>query len=102
MLVSLLWHPAVRRVYPVSCMGLSCLTTSRSATELCLWCCGPQVGTLSHMAPEVLQEGRLSTAADVYSFGVLSEWLKTQLPALATAAATCQLGVMQDACRCCC
>ncbi|GAX78336.1 hypothetical protein CEUSTIGMA_g5778.t1 [Chlamydomonas eustigma] len=30
-------------------------------------CCG----TLSHMAPEVLKEGRQSMAADVYSFGIL-------------------------------
>jgi serine/threonine protein kinase len=44
-------------------------------SDPCPCCCGLQVGTLSHMAPEVLQEGRLSTAADVYSFGVLSEWL---------------------------
>jgi serine/threonine protein kinase len=31
-------------------------------------------GTVTHMAPEVLQDGRVSPAADVYSFGILSEW----------------------------
>ena len=28
-------------------------------------------GTVTHMSPELLLEGRLSKAADVYSFGVL-------------------------------
>jgi serine/threonine protein kinase len=31
-------------------------------------------GTISHSAPEVLTTGRMSTAADVYSFGIMSEW----------------------------
>jgi serine/threonine protein kinase len=30
-------------------------------------------GTISHSAPEVLTTGRMSTAADVYSFGIMSE-----------------------------
>lgn len=29
-------------------------------------------GTVTHMAPELLQGGRMSSAADVYAFGVLS------------------------------
>jgi serine/threonine protein kinase len=31
-------------------------------------------GTFSHLAPELLQLGRLSSAADVYAFGMTSEW----------------------------
>jgi serine/threonine protein kinase len=27
-------------------------------------------GTMSHMAPEVMLQGRISKAADVYSFGI--------------------------------
>jgi len=30
-------------------------------------------GTVTHTAPEVFLEGRLSPASDVYSFGVMSE-----------------------------
>jgi serine/threonine protein kinase len=30
-------------------------------------------GTVTHMPPEVLMEGQLRPAADVYSFGVMSE-----------------------------
>lgn len=30
-------------------------------------------GTVTHMAPELLQHGQMSRAADVYSFGILSE-----------------------------
>uniref|UniRef100_A0A383W1M2 Protein kinase domain-containing protein n=1 Tax=Tetradesmus obliquus TaxID=3088 RepID=A0A383W1M2_TETOB len=29
------------------------------------------VGTMSHMAPEVLRSGRLSAASDIYSFGIM-------------------------------
>ena len=29
-------------------------------------------GTITHMAPELLQHGAMSRAADVYSFGILS------------------------------
>ena len=32
-------------------------------------------GTISYMAPELLSEGILSKPADVYSFGILSEFL---------------------------
>lgn len=31
------------------------------------------LGTVTHAAPELLMAGRLGTAADVYSFGVLSK-----------------------------
>jgi serine/threonine protein kinase len=31
------------------------------------------LGTISHCAPEVLQSGRMSPAADVYAFAILSE-----------------------------
>ena len=31
-------------------------------------------GTVTHMPPELLSEGRLTRGADVYAFGVLSEW----------------------------
>ena len=30
------------------------------------------VGTVTHMAPELLAGGKMSPAADVYAFGVLS------------------------------
>lgn len=30
-------------------------------------------GTITHMAPELLQHGAMSRAADVYSFGILSK-----------------------------
>lgn len=30
-------------------------------------------GTITHMAPELLQHGGMSRAADVYSFGILSK-----------------------------
>lgn len=30
-------------------------------------------GTVTHMSPEALAEGALSTAADVYAFGIMSE-----------------------------
>jgi serine/threonine protein kinase len=33
------------------------------------------LGTITHCAPEILQDGRLSPAADVYAFGIMSEWL---------------------------
>lgn len=31
------------------------------------------MGTITHMAPEVLKSGRMSLAADVYSFAIMSE-----------------------------
>ena len=31
-------------------------------------------GTVTHMPPEVLMDGKLRPAADVYSFGVMGEW----------------------------
>ena len=31
-------------------------------------------GTVTHMPPEVLMEGHLRPAADVYSFGIMSEF----------------------------
>jgi serine/threonine protein kinase len=36
------------------------------------------VGTITHMAPELLVSGKLSAPSDVYSFGMISE---CQLPA---------------------
>lgn len=30
-------------------------------------------GTVTHMSPEALSEGALSTAADVYAFGIMSK-----------------------------
>jgi serine/threonine protein kinase len=33
------------------------------------------MGTVSHQAPELMRSGRLSKQADVFSFGVISEWL---------------------------
>ena len=32
-------------------------------------------GTVTHMAPELLSEGANSSAADVYAFGIMSEYL---------------------------
>jgi serine/threonine protein kinase len=32
------------------------------------------LGTISHCAPEVLQDGHVSPAADVFAFGIMSEW----------------------------
>ena len=32
-------------------------------------------GTVTHMAPELLSEGANSSAADVYAFGIMSEFL---------------------------
>lgn len=34
---------------------------------------GEYTGTITHMAPELLERGGMSRAADVYSFGILSE-----------------------------
>lgn len=31
------------------------------------------MGTITHMAPEVLRSGHMSAAGDVYSFGIMSE-----------------------------
>jgi serine/threonine protein kinase len=31
------------------------------------------LGTITHCAPEILQDGRLSPAADVYAFGIMSK-----------------------------
>jgi serine/threonine protein kinase len=36
----------------------------------CCCCCCKLQGTMSHMAPEVLLNGHISKAADVYSFGI--------------------------------
>jgi serine/threonine protein kinase len=36
--------------------------THRSTTSL---------GTITHMAPEVLRSGRLSKAADIYAYGIM-------------------------------
>lgn len=35
------------------------------------------MGTVSHQAPELMRSGRLSKQADVFSFGVISEWPHT-------------------------
>ena len=34
---------------------------------------GEYTGTITHMAPELLEHGGMSRAADVYSFGILSK-----------------------------
>jgi serine/threonine protein kinase len=44
------------------------------------------LGTVSHMAPELLRLGRMSSAADVYAFGIMSEWLLPSLNAWHAAA----------------
>lgn len=41
------------------------------------------MGTISHSAPEVLTTGRLSPAADVYSFGIMSKCITGLLGLLA-------------------
>jgi serine/threonine protein kinase len=33
-------------------------------------------GTLTHMPPELIREGRMSLAADVYAFGVIMWWVR--------------------------
>jgi serine/threonine protein kinase len=33
-------------------------------------------GTVTHMPPELLMQGQLRPAADVYSFGIMGKWLK--------------------------
>mmetsp|Transcript_26003 Transcript_26003/g.72832 ORF Transcript_26003/g.72832 Transcript_26003/m.72832 type:complete len:214 (+) Transcript_26003:510-1151(+) len=42
---------------------------------------GMHAGTITHMAPEVLTSGRLSKAADVYSYGILLYEMLTGLKA---------------------
>ena len=37
-------------------------------------------GTVTHMAPEVIQDGRVSQAGDVYSFGIMSKWVQGGAP----------------------
>ena len=38
-------------------------------------------GTITHMAPELLQYGAMSRAADVYSYGILSKLCLTSMSA---------------------
>lgn len=33
------------------------------------------MGTVTHMAPELLRAGKMSAAGDVYAFGIMSKWL---------------------------
>ena len=51
-------------------------------------------GTVTHMAPELLSEGANSSAADVYAFGIMSEFLQSDwitLPELLGLAPACRL-----------
>lgn len=61
-------HGSYGQVAKISDFGLSAVllngTTHRSTASL---------GTITHMAPELLRNGRMSPSADVYSFGILSE-----------------------------
>jgi serine/threonine protein kinase len=41
------------------------------STELCVFFPVASSGSIAHLAPEVLQHGTCTKAADVYSFGVL-------------------------------
>jgi serine/threonine protein kinase len=64
--------------------GTGCLCSTSAAGHLCaadyiccfrLCCAMPgataTAGSISHLAPEVLQHGKCTKAADLYSFGVL-------------------------------
>ena len=53
----------------VSDFGLSRLLPDHSPK---LGSQGEYTGTITHMAPELLEHGGMSRAADVYSFGILS------------------------------
>ena len=33
------------------------------------------LGTAAYLAPELMRGSKMSTASDIYSFGILSEWL---------------------------
>jgi hypothetical protein len=43
-------------------------------------CSTAAAGTITHQAPEVLQSGHLSPAADIYAFGIIRKWLVLQNP----------------------
>jgi hypothetical protein len=59
------------RLHQVSDFGLARrLTEARSHRTT------STAGTLNHTAPELLRLGKLSPAADVYAFGIMSEWLQ--------------------------
>lgn len=61
-------HGSYGQIAKISDFGLSTMllsgATHRSTASL---------GTLTHMSPELLRNGRMSPSADVYSFGILSE-----------------------------
>jgi serine/threonine protein kinase len=67
-----------------------------------------QVGTLSHMPPEMLRFGRMSPAADSYAFGIMLLTLYTGQEAFRWAVScwvcTCHssLHETQKSCRPCC
>lgn len=61
-------HGSYGLIAKISDFGLSAAllngATHRSTASL---------GTITHMAPELLRNGRMSPSADVYAFGILSE-----------------------------
>lgn len=61
-------HGAYGQISKISDFGLAATlmdgATHRSTASM---------GTITHMAPEVLRSGHMSAAADVYSFGIMSK-----------------------------
>lgn len=62
---------------PSFSVGVQQLAAARPAANGCPASCpvSPQsYGTASFAAPELLTQGKLTKAADVYSLGIISEW----------------------------
>lgn len=60
-------------------------------------------GTPTHAAPELLREGRLSPAVDVFAFGVLGGFVQAECPGLCEWIGTaCFCWCFGTACLCCC
>lgn len=57
----------------VSDFGLSKLVADSVGAVAATQSSSEASGTVTHMAPEVLTQGKVSPAADVYAFGILSE-----------------------------
>ena len=57
----------------VSDFGLSKLLPENNAKGSMFPAEQAPAGTVTHMSPEALAEGALSTAADVYAFGIMSK-----------------------------